>query len=110
MRLLLALALFVGLSFSALAQAPASELTPIQTIVENPVDDQRVTIRGEIVRQIDDEDYIVRDASGEIRVEIDDDVLHPRHIRIGMEVEIYGEVDVERNYVEIEAKRVTVLE
>jgi uncharacterized protein (TIGR00156 family) len=56
-------------------------------------DDSPVQLQGAIVRALGDEKYVLRDASGEIIVEIDDDVW--RGVTVGPDdkVEIRGEVD-----------------
>ena len=56
-------------------------------------DDSPVQLQGKIVRALGDEKYVFRDASGEIVVEIDDDVW--RGVTVGPDdrVEIRGEID-----------------
>ncbi|MDR2112406.1 MAG: NirD/YgiW/YdeI family stress tolerance protein [Candidatus Accumulibacter sp.] len=56
-------------------------------------DDSPVQLQGNIVRALGDEKYVLRDASGEIVVEIDDDVW--RGVTVGPDdkVEIRGEID-----------------
>jgi uncharacterized protein (TIGR00156 family) len=56
-------------------------------------DDSPVQLQGNVVRALGDEKYAFRDASGEIIVEIDDDVW--RGVTVGPDdkVEIRGEID-----------------
>ncbi|MDR0575987.1 MAG: NirD/YgiW/YdeI family stress tolerance protein [Candidatus Accumulibacter sp.] len=56
-------------------------------------DDTPARLQGNIVRALGDEKYIFRDASGEIVVEIDDDVWRGVTVGPGDSVEIRGEVD-----------------
>ena len=56
-------------------------------------DDSPVQLQGQIVRALGDEKYVFRDASGEIVVEIDDDVWRGITVGPGDEVEIRGEID-----------------
>jgi uncharacterized protein (TIGR00156 family) len=65
----------------------------VKAVLANPVDDHYVVLRGSLTSQVGSEKYMFSDGSGEIRVEIDEDVF-PRH-RIGPEtvVELYGEVE-----------------
>lgn len=83
----------------------------VKAVLDNPVDDQYVVLRGSLTSQVSSEKYMFSDGSGEIRVEIDNDIF-PRH-RIGPEtvVEIYGEV--EKDYMmspEIDVDRVLVID
>jgi uncharacterized protein (TIGR00156 family) len=56
-------------------------------------DDSPVQLQGNIVRSLGDEKYVLRDASGEIIVEIDDDVWRGVTVGVDDKVEIRGEVD-----------------
>jgi uncharacterized protein (TIGR00156 family) len=58
-------------------------------------DDASVQLQGSIVRALGDEKYLFRDPSGEIVVEIDDDVWRGVTVRPSDWVEIRGEVDKE---------------
>lgn len=83
----------------------------VKAVLDNPVDDQYVVLRGNLTSQVTREKYMFTDGSGQIRVEIDEDVF-PRH-RIGPEtvVEIYGEV--ENDYMqspEIDVDRVLIVD
>lgn len=93
--------LILGAASPALAQfqGPGAAQSParVAEILRNPIDDQKVTLTGVIVRKVGDERYIFSDGSGEIQVEIDDDDLPGRPFGPAERVEIRGEVDVERN-------------
>jgi uncharacterized protein (TIGR00156 family) len=83
----------------------------VKAVLDNPVDDQVVVLRGNLTSQIGAEKYMFSDGSGQIRVEVDDDVF-PRH-RIGREtvVELYGEV--EKDFMqnpEIDVDRVLIVD
>ena len=56
-------------------------------------DDSPVQLQGNIVRALGDEKYTFRDASGEIVVEIDNDVWRGVTVGPGDKVEIRGEID-----------------
>ncbi|MFT3997504.1 MAG: NirD/YgiW/YdeI family stress tolerance protein [Asticcacaulis sp.] len=60
----------------ALAQytGPAARKAPVSVseVLKSGIDDQDVRLQGRIVRQVGNEKYIFADATGEIRVEIDD--------------------------------------
>ncbi len=71
-------------------------------------DDTDVSISGTITKQIAKEKYELKDATGTIIVEIDNDDYRANQL-IGKTVTIHGEVDVDsRRGVEIDADRVTI--
>jgi len=83
----------------------------VKAVLDNPVDDQYVVLRGNITSQVGSEKYMFSDGSGQIRVEIDDDVF-PRQ-RIGPEtnVELYGEVEKDfMQSVEIDVDRMLIVD
>ena len=93
--LLLAAALTLTLPTLIAAQPTASndDLTTIAQILDDPEDDRDVRIRGQILEQVSTEKYAFSDETGQIRIEIDEDVRPGRDIRIGMRVEIRGEIE-----------------
>lgn len=107
-KLLLALlAALLAIPFLTRAATP---IEPIQSILTYGKDDQRVVVRGQVLSKVDDEEYVIGDGTGRIRVEIDDDLVKEHALAVGAHVEIMGEVD--RNVFSepsIEAKRVAVL-
>lgn len=114
MRCFLLLLLSLAVASPALAQravsGDAQTVTTVAEVIANAPDDSYVTLRGRIVRALGGEDFLFADDTGEIRIEIDDDIMNPRRIRRGMRLEIYGEVERERDgRVEIEVKRLRVL-
>ncbi|MDR0716757.1 MAG: NirD/YgiW/YdeI family stress tolerance protein [Azoarcus sp.] len=103
--------LCVGFALSAAAFAQGGFVGPsavpeAKTVSEakSLPDDAKVTLRGNIVRGLGDEKYLFRDATGEIVVEIDDDLWRGRTVEAKDTVEIRGEVDRDWTVsVEIEA-------
>ncbi|MDR2092131.1 MAG: NirD/YgiW/YdeI family stress tolerance protein [Azoarcus sp.] len=92
----------LALSATAFAQSDAQggfvgpSLVPTaKTIVEakSLPDDAKVALRGNIVRGLGDEKYLFRDATGEIIVEIDDDLWRGQTVESKDTVEIRGEID-----------------
>lgn len=69
-------------------------------------DDAPVVLRGNIVQSLGKEMYLFRDATGSIRVEIDDDKWSGQTITPQDTVELHGEVDKDWNSVEIDVDRV----
>ncbi|PEN08741.1 hypothetical protein CRI93_03005 [Longimonas halophila] len=70
-----------------------SQLTTVEVVADQANDDQTVQLEGTIIEQVGDEKYIFTDGTGEIRVEIDDDLFRNQRITPDMTVAIYGEVE-----------------
>lgn len=68
-------------------------LRTIADILKDPKDDQAVVLTGHVVRQVGKEKYIFKDATGEIRVEIDRELLPGAPFNESSKVEISGEVE-----------------
>lgn len=72
-------------------------------------DDAWVTLRGHIIQQVGEKDYIFKDSSGNITVEID----HKRWRGVSVSptdlVEITGEVDKDWSTVEIDVKQIQIV-
>lgn len=70
-------------------------LTDAQSILNNPVEEQDVSLRGRLAKKVGDEKYLFQDDSGGMRVEIDDDefLQLPRHVTPEMRIEVHGEVE-----------------
>jgi uncharacterized protein (TIGR00156 family) len=77
-------------------------------ILKKPVDDQDVVLRGNILRKVDDDEYIFSDGTGEIRAKIDDDDL-PAQVSEKTKVEIPGEVDVDNGRAKIDVEKVIII-
>lgn len=81
----------------------------VQDILDNPVDDQRVILRGHLVRQVSDDKYLFSDGLKEIRVEIDRKRFPAQSIDEKTRVEIVGEVEkdfLESPEIDVEVMRV----
>lgn len=87
------------------------QVSSARSILEQPVDDQKVVLRGRITERVKDEKYWFSDDTGQILVEIDDDEWpQGRPVLPDQVVEIYGEVDRDHGKApEIEVKRVTLV-
>lgn len=80
---------------SGAAHAQATQVTTAAT-AKNLYDDTKVSIKGQITRQLGHEKYELQDATGKIRVDIDDDYAYGNQL-IGKTVTIIGEVDKKKN-------------
>ena len=58
-------------------------------------DDTPVILRGHIINSLGDEKYTFKDSTGEVVIEIDDEDWHGIKVTPENTVEIYGEVDKE---------------
>lgn len=97
--------LLVGSSFiaaSTLTMATAavnqSAVAPATTTVKQALsmsDDQKVQLRGYVVKSLGDEKYQFKDNTGSITVDIDDDLWHGKPIAANTPVTLIGEVDID---------------
>lgn len=115
LRTLAFLPLALSLATSASAQfvgpGAAEAPTTVQAVLDNPQDDQTVTLRGVLLEKLSHEKYAFSDDSGQIRVEIDAEVFPPQRITPDTLIEIYGEI--EKDFLrdpEIDVERLTVVE
>src|SRR5690554_8018159 len=74
----------------------ASQQKQVAEILKSPVDDEDVTIQGHLLRKLGDEKYMFSDGSGEIVAEIDDDDFPREPVDEASKVELVGEVDTSR--------------
>lgn len=87
-----------GFSGAALADfTPHEQMQPIATtvaqILQDAKNDQRVSLRGQVTQQLSEEKFIFNDGTGEIQLDIDDDLTKTSPITPPVEVELIGEVD-----------------
>ena len=76
---------------------------------EEMKDDSWITVRGYLDKQIGDEDYLFRDGSGNMKVEIDQKRWHGQTITPKDQVELTGELDKDFNSIELDVKQVRKL-
>ena len=77
-------------------------VTTVKQVLDNGRDDQMVVLEGNLINQVRNDKYTLRDATGTIVVEIDDRIF------AGQRVE--GEIDAEiMKPNEVEAHRLTVI-
>lgn len=108
-----AVAEFKGTSSAGGYVGPSSvkSANTAEAILKNPIDDQRVTLRGNITRHIGGDKYMFSDGTGEIRVDIDDHQFPPQTIDETTTVEITGEVDSDfLELTEIDVKSIRIVQ
>lgn len=90
--------------------APQAPMNTVADVLKNGKDDQMVTLVGNVMKQVGREKFLFRDASGEIRIEIDDDAMPTQPFDDKVKVEITGEVEKDfLRSVEIDVKSVKLL-
>ena len=97
------------LSSNAMAADTAKTTTkPVSKIsdVKAMPDDTEVVIHGVIVQSLGDENYLVKDDSGTVNIEIDEDLVQGNTITPEAEVLITATVDQEGNVTSLEAEEV----
>lgn len=109
-KIILTLLLFVAVPVFAQYAIKTVE-TDVRSVLSAPDDGLRVLLRGEITGKIDDEEYMFTDGTGNIRLDIDDDLLWGQVLTQGTRVEIEGKVDKHLfgDTVDIDVERVLVL-
>ncbi|MEZ3501588.1 YgiW/YdeI family stress tolerance OB fold protein [Pantoea sp. KPR_PJ] len=76
---------------------------------EEMKDDSWITVRGQLEKQVGDEDYLFRDATGTMKVEIDHKRWDGLTITPKDRVELTGELDKDFNSIELDVKQVRKL-
>lgn len=109
--LTVALAVLPAAAHAQYAGPSALTTTTVKDLVANGKDDQHVQLQGRIVKHIGGEDYEFADATGTIRVEIDDKLWAAgRPVTDKNEVKVTGEF--ERKWsgrLKVDADRIEVL-
>jgi len=88
-----------------------NDQTSVVTVkqAEEMKDDSWITVRGQLEKQIGDEDYLFRDATGSMKVEIDHKRWDGLTISPKDRVELTGELDKDFNSIELDVKQVRKL-
>lgn len=76
---------------------------------KNMADDSLVTLRGTLESRLDSEHYMFKDNTGTIRVEIDAKLWKGQNVSPSDLVEIEGEVEKDKDSIEIDVKRIVKL-
>ena len=76
----------------------------------NANDDTKVELTGQLTMSLGDEDYMFQDSTGEIAVEIDDDIWYGRTVTPENTIVIRGEVEKDWNSTSIDVDSLEVLQ
>lgn len=52
-------------------------------------------LTGSITRQIDDDEFMFRDSTGEIKIDVDDNAWQGQNVGVNDKITLYGQVDKE---------------
>ena len=81
---------------------PVSKISDVKAMP----DDTEVVIQGVIVQNLGDENYLVKDDSGTVNIEIDEDLVQGNTITPEAEVLITATVDQEDNVTSLDAEEI----
>ena len=85
-------------------------VTTVKQVLDNGRDDQMVVLEGNLINQVRNDKYTLRDATGTIVVEIDDRIFAGQRVDSNTKVRVEGESDAEiMKPNEVEAHRLTVI-
>jgi uncharacterized protein (TIGR00156 family) len=89
---------------------PNPAATPVARILQNPVAEQLVVVRGQVIKRTGFELYRFKDGSGEITVEIDAELFPRAPLKADTPIELRGRVETGwREGPRLEALSLTVL-
>ncbi|MET0331674.1 MAG: NirD/YgiW/YdeI family stress tolerance protein [Dyella sp.] len=118
MKIFSALALGLGLLATASCSTPAQRGyvgpgsqwsgSTVQAALASR-EGEHVVLRGRILSQVDEKHYLFVDGSGQITVEIDEDLWKRQHADAQTPLELQGKVEVARKRVSVEVTRLRVL-
>lgn len=97
----------VSLSSGAMAAYTGPQEQNLASVAQlkDAADDSWVTLEGKLVKHLGGETYLFRDTSGEVEVEVDEDVW--RGVEVGPDdlIRVRGEVDHSWNKIEVEIEK-----
>lgn len=103
--LLTSLAMLLALGTSSMAFAKSDQAL-MKEAAKNQVtiakaktlkDETGVTLKGTIVRQVMGDEFELKDATGMITIDIDDEIWQRMQLKAGDRVKVMGEVDTHRS-------------
>lgn len=88
------------------SQAHQSQISTVAQAKKSR-EDSNVFLTGYITKQVGEEKYSFKDKTGNIIVEIDDELWNGLTANPNTKVKLYGQVDYDNGRVEIDVKRIT---
>ncbi len=90
-------------------QGPGAMNADTVAHAEKLADDASVTLEGHVVKQTSYKNYLFRDKTGEVHVEIADDVWRGQVVKPETRVRLTGKIDRDHDGIEIEVYRIDIL-
>lgn len=92
-------------------QGPTKSKRIIKDVISamNASDNSVVELTGNLTMSLGDEDYIFQDPTGEVTVEIDDDIWFGRVVTPEMKIVIRGEVEKDWNDISIDVDSLEIV-
>ena len=108
MRYLVSLMLALAVASPAVAAFDGAQAVKDSASVKNAAEDRPAQLEGELVQQVAEDIYLFVDESGDVFVEIDDDILKADDVKPGSRVRLSGHVEKDDRspYVEVDALEV----
>lgn len=76
--------------------------TTVAEVLASGQDDQYVSLKGQVSRQLSSEKYMLTDDTGVIQIEIDEKLSRLLPLTPPINVEVFGEVDKKGNTIELD--------
>lgn len=92
--------------FTASTAALASGVTSVKQ-AKQAYDNTPVSLSGYIISQIDEDTFIFKDKSGQIRIDVEDEARFANMVSAKAKVRIYGSVDKEEGRTEVDVYRIS---
>ena len=99
-----------GGGFNGPGSTGASTVKAVKALAsQNPSEDEtKVTLTGNIVKQIDDEHYTFKDSTGTITVEIEKEKFIFSKVTPETEITITGDIEIEPSSVKIDVEKLKI--
>lgn len=78
------------------AKHNATATTTVAQALKVTQDDTPVQLTGKIVRQIDNDEFIFRDKTGEIKIDVEDNAWQGLNVNENETITIFGQVDYDK--------------
>jgi uncharacterized protein (TIGR00156 family) len=75
-------------------------ITKVSSVLANPQNDQWVALQGQVTSKVDNDEFMFKDDSGEIKLETEGGLQLP----VGETITVYGRVDRDDGKVEVDVK------
>ncbi|WGE90300.1 NirD/YgiW/YdeI family stress tolerance protein [Actinobacillus genomosp. 1] len=98
MKKFLTLTTLLTVSTTALAGFNAGNTEPVKAVntiaqAKKATENTPVTLTGNITRQIDNDEFFFKDATGEIKIDVEDHAWQNQNVTPKDKITIYGKVD-----------------